>query len=131
LMWGWPNTWADLVKNGTPVKFMQKPAEGMITWMCGFALVAGGEGSEDEAYDFINASLEPSAGKALIEKYGYGHSNLSSFAEVDPARLEQLGMSGDVADFLAKSNFLRARPEEQRQRLIELWDKAKASAAVQ
>ncbi|HWA42223.1 MAG TPA: extracellular solute-binding protein [Hypericibacter adhaerens] len=131
LMWGWPNTWADLVKNGTPVKFMQKPAEGMITWMCGFALIAGGEGPEDEAYDLINASLEPAAGKALIEKYGYGHSNLKSFAEVDPKRLEALGMSGDVAGFLAKSNFLRARAEDQRQRLIELWNKAKTNAAVQ
>jgi spermidine/putrescine-binding protein len=131
LLWGWPNTWADLVKNGTPVKFMQKPAEGMITWMCGFALIEGAEGSEDEAYDFINASLEPAAGKALIEKYGYGHSNLKSFAEVDPKRLEQLGMSGDVAGFLAKSNFLRARSEDQRQKLIELWNEAKTSAAVQ
>src|SRR5690606_15271901 len=103
MFWGWPNSWSSLDAAGVPVRYMQNPAEGLISWTCGFALIAGGSGSEEEAYAFIDASLAPESGKALIEKYGYGHSNLESFGLVDEDRLASPGMSGDLAAFLGHS----------------------------
>lgn len=126
LAWGWPNSFSNLRKQGVPVAYMLQPKEGIVTWLCGLARTKGGKASEEEVYDFINALLAPQSGKALIENFGYGHSNAKSLELVDKDTLAQLGMDGDVAQFLAAGNFLGAMPVDQRQRLIDMWESVKA-----
>jgi spermidine/putrescine-binding protein len=126
LAWGWPNSFSNLRNQGLPVAYMLNPKEGIVTWLCGLARLKGGKASEEEVYDFINALLDPQSGKALIENFGYGHSNARSLEQVDKAKLAQLGMDGDVAQFLAAGNFLGAMPVDQRQRLIDMWESTKA-----
>jgi spermidine/putrescine transport system substrate-binding protein len=44
-----------------------RPAEGSSLWLCGFVNMADAPGSEDKAYDFVNAFLDPSSTSALVE----------------------------------------------------------------
>ena len=125
MFWGWPNTWVSLEEAGVPVAYMSNPDEGVVSWACGFVVSAKSSADETEIYDFINASVAPESGNALMTKYGYGHSNLKSFETVDQATLAKLGLSGDVSDILSKGNMLQARSDEQRKKLIQLWEEAK------
>ena len=124
--WGWPNSFANLKSQGVPVTWMSAPVEGPVTWMCGLAYLSGSTAPKEQVYDFINALTAPESGKALLENFGYGHSNAKALAMVDPALLDSLGIGGDPAEYLANSNFLGAMPVDQRQRLIEMWEAVKA-----
>lgn len=131
MFWGWPNTWVALQEAGIPVTYMSDPAEGIVSWACGFVIPKDARADEEEIYDFINASLEPDAGKALIEKYAYGHSNLQSFEGIGPETLQKMGLATDVGAMLSKGNMLMARDEAQRKKLIELWEQAKLLGGAQ
>lgn len=126
LAWGWPNSVKNLKAQGVPVEFMREPKEGLVTWLCGFARLASGSVSDEEAYDFINALESPESGKALVQNFGYGHANAKALALVPKEELAALGLSGDVGQFLAKGNFLGPMPEAQRRRLVEMWETIKA-----
>lgn len=128
MFWGWPSTWVDLQKAGVPVEYMSNPKEGVVGWACGLVISKNSTANEAELYDFINAEIDPKSGQALMAKYGYGHSNQKSFEGVDAKTLDKLGLSGDVGSLLTKGNLLSARPEEQRKKLIELWEQAKLEA---
>jgi putative spermidine/putrescine transport system substrate-binding protein/spermidine/putrescine transport system substrate-binding protein len=59
--------WSDSVRTlrsqGIPIAI----APPLLTWVCGYALNADAPGSEEQAYDFLNALLDPMGGKVLIE----------------------------------------------------------------
>lgn len=122
--WAWNEAVLNLTEQGVPVKYMT-PKEGIFTWVCGLALGKNGEGSEDQAYDFLNAMLEPDAGKNLIETFGYGHANRKSFDLVDPELVAQLGLA-DLDGMLATTNFYDVIPPEPREKLVALFDQVKA-----
>jgi spermidine/putrescine transport system substrate-binding protein len=122
--WAWNEAVLNLTAQGVPVKYM-KPKEGIFTWVCGLALGKNGEGSEDQAYDFLNAMLEPASGKAMIEEFGYGHANRKSFDLVDPELIAQMGLA-DLDGMLATTNFYDVIPPEPREKLVGLFDQVKA-----
>jgi spermidine/putrescine transport system substrate-binding protein len=122
--WAWNEAVLNLSKQGIPVKYM-KPKEGIFTWVCGLALGKEGEGSEDQAYDFLNSMLDPDSGKALIENFGYGHSNRKSFDLVDPEQVKAMGLA-DLDGMLATTNFYDPIPPEPREKLVALFDQVKA-----
>jgi spermidine/putrescine-binding protein len=122
--WAWNEAVINLSNQGVPVKYM-KPKEGLFTWVCGLALGKNGEGSEDQAYDFLNAMLDPDSGKNLIESFGYGHANRKSFDLVDPELIAQMGLS-DLDGMLATTNFYDVIPPVQREKLVGLFDQVKA-----
>ena len=124
--WGWPNSFKNLSKQGVPVSYMVKPKEKLVTWLCGFAVLKSASAPQDEIYDFINALEDPQSGKALIENWGYGHANAESLKAANKADLEALGLGGDPNEFLANGNLLGPMPEEQRARLVKMWDAVKA-----
>lgn len=95
-----------------------------LTWACGYALNTAAPGSEDQAYEFLDALLDPAAGKVLIE-WGYGHSNRESFNVADPAAVAALGM-GDIDEFFANGRFFDVVNRENRDRLIAMWSEAQA-----
>ncbi len=124
--WGWPNSYSNLVKEGVAVDYMLSPEEGLVTWTCGLARLKNGNAPDEEVYDFINALTSAETGKKLVENFGYGHTNTEGLAMVDPQQLEAFGMAGDPSAFIAEGNLMGPMPEDQRQRLIQIWETIKA-----
>ena len=100
--------------------------EPLITWMCGLSLSTTGTGSEEEAYDYINAMLDPASGAAMFDTYGYGHGNANTSGLIDPERTVGTAMGGDPAEILARGVFSKAMPPAKRARLYQLWYEAQA-----
>jgi spermidine/putrescine-binding protein len=122
--WAWNEAVWNLKDEGYDVEYLN-PKEGMYTWVCGLALINGSEGSEEQAYDFLNAMLSTDSGVNLINEFGYGHANQKSFAEIDPAHLEVLGIA-DVDKMLAGTNFYEQMPTALRDRMVTIFDEVKA-----
>lgn len=124
--WGWPNSFATLKKQNVPVNFMLEPKEGLVTWECGFTIAATSKVPEQQVYDFIDALEAPQSGEALVNNFGYGHSNQKALERVSKERLQELGLAGDANETIQKGNLMGPMPEQQRQRLIEAWTQIKA-----
>lgn len=122
--WAWNEAMWNLKSEGYDVEYL-KPKEGIFTWVCGLALINGSEGSEDQAYDFLNAMLSTDSGVNLINEFGYGHANQKSFAGIDPAHLEELGIA-DVDKMLAETNFYKQMPSAMREKMVTIFDEVKA-----
>lgn len=123
--YAWNGSATNLQKQGVPIKFMN-PKEGIWTWVCGLCLLKDGPGSEDQQYDFLNAFLAPESGKALVEMYGYGHSNAETFKLVAPERLAELGIA-DPEGMMAKARISLPMTPEFREKVIEAFDEIQAS----
>lgn len=121
-------TWADsareLQKQGLPVKFA-KPKEGTLAWTCGLALHKSAP-HLDKAYDLIDGMLAPDVGAYCIETFGYGHSNVKSFAGIDEAVLTSAGLARDPEVVLGSSHFQPAIGNELTDRINQDWDRVKA-----
>ncbi len=85
-------TWNDGVaaakREGVPVTFNRAAKEGAATWFCGYVNFKDGPGSEDRAYDFINAFLEPRTAPVLLEQFGYAMTNDAAMAEIPAEALK-------------------------------------------
>ena len=122
--YAWNSALITLKAQGVPVKYMN-PKEGIYTWVCGFALINGGEGDEDLAYDYLNATLDTSAGEYLMNEYGYGHSNAKTFEVVPKARQLELGIQDPVAHIAGSKYFEEIAPDV-REKYIRLFEEIKA-----
>ena len=108
-------------KEGMPVEII----EPLQTWMCGLSIGANGPGSEDAAYDYINAMLDPASGVELFDEYGYGHGNANSADLIDPDRIEGTGID-DPVELFSRGVFTSGLPPAKKARLIQLWYEAQA-----
>jgi len=108
-------------KDGLPIVIV----EPLLTWMCGFQLSTSGTGSEDQAYEYIDAMLDPRSGVELFDQYGYGHGNINTVDLIDPARFAGTGID-DPAGTFARGVFSKATPPSKRARLLQLWFEAQA-----
>lgn len=108
-------------REGLPVVVV----EPLLTWMCGLSITTNGEASEDEAYDYINAMLDPRSGAALFDEYGYGHGNARSVDLIDPDTLIGTGVDDPVGTF-ARGIYTAALPPAKKARLFQLWFEAQA-----
>ncbi len=97
----------------------------LMTWMCGLSLSANGKGSEDQAYDYINAMLDTQSGVALFDQYQYGHANAKTVDLLDPDKIEGLGIN-DPASFFERGLFTGATPPAKESKLYQLWFEAQA-----
>lgn len=120
--WSWNDGVVYLQADNYPVGFQREAEEGSSTFFCGYVNVKDGPGSEDKVYDFINAWLEPSAGKALLDTIGYGHTSTEAMATIadEPAVAE--GLSEIDVPILAQT----PNDPEQRQRQLAEFEKIKA-----
>jgi spermidine/putrescine-binding protein len=100
--------------------------EPLITWMCGLSVSTNGRASADQAYDYINAMLDPQSGVELFNQYGYGHGNSNSAALIEPDRAAGTGID-DPAGTFARGVFSSALPPAKKARLFQLWFEAQAS----
>jgi spermidine/putrescine transport system substrate-binding protein len=119
----WNSSAATLVDQGVPVKYAN-PKEGILSYCCGLMLIKGGE-NEADAYDLLDAMIDPAAGKWLIEKQGYGHSNKKAFALVDDAVLKKRGLPKDPTTLLTSGVF--SRENKRVQALQQMFESVKAA----
>lgn len=120
----WNETVVTLKQQGVPVKYMH-PKEGVLTWVCGLALVKDGAGDEQQKYDLINAMLDPEVGVYMVNQYGYGHSNSKSYELVERSRLEELGIE-DPDALLVRTTFFDEMPAEMRETVNGKFEEVKA-----
>jgi spermidine/putrescine transport system substrate-binding protein len=122
--YAWNASVVQLKKQGVPVAYMN-PKEGILTWVCGMALVVGATGDEQAAYDFIDAMIEPESGQYMIDSFGYGHSNHKSFELVKPERLAELGLK-DPAALFKQGVFFEETPTAFKEKYIQMFEAVKA-----
>lgn len=122
--WTWTDSYTALRWEEVPVTFMF-PKEGLSTWMCGFVRIKGGEGSEEQAYEYLNAALDPQVGKYLIDQWGYGHSNTKAYELSESQIAADIGMTKDINKFLKGSRFQGEIAPAQREKMIELFETIK------
>lgn len=121
--WAWNATVVELKKQNAPIVYMH-PKEGLFTWVCGLSLVKSGTGDEQQAYDYLNAMLDPSSGKVLAE-WGYGHSNRRTFDVVPKEQLEAMGIP-DPVELMKTSHVYHPIPPAVKEKLIKVFDQVKA-----
>ena len=90
--WSWNDSIALLRAQEFPVGFQRQAKEGASSWFCGYINLKDAPGSEDKAYDFINAWLDDGTAKGLLENFGYATTQTAGMATIT---LEEL-KAGDV-----------------------------------
>jgi len=120
--WSWNDGVVYLQEDDYPVGFQREATEGSSTFFCGFVNVKDGPGDEERAYDFINAWMEPSAGKALLDTIGYGHSSTEAMETIKDEPSVAEGLADIDVPVLAQT----PNDPEQRQRQLAEFEKIKA-----
>ena len=90
--WSWNDGVANMRRENVPVAFNRTPKEGVASWFCGYVNFKDAPGSEDKAYDFINAWLDHGSAKGLLANFGYAHANDVAMKDIPEADLK----AGDV-----------------------------------
>ncbi|MDB6179887.1 ABC transporter substrate-binding protein [Paracoccus fistulariae] len=122
IAWSWNDGVVYLQEDDYPVGFQRSPVEGSSTFFCGFVNVKDGPGVEQKAYDFINAWLEPSAGKGLLDAIGYGHTSTEAMATIADEPAVKAGLSELDVPVLAQT----PNDPAQRERQLAEFEKIKA-----
>jgi putative spermidine/putrescine transport system substrate-binding protein/spermidine/putrescine transport system substrate-binding protein len=125
LAWAWNDAAVQSAAAGAPIKSKRDTDEGLSTWVCGYVLFKNAPGSVDKAYDFLSAVNDPEVAKVLVNDWGYGQGNAKGMAGVDPAVLQEKGYA-DVQKFVDKTLFQAPVPNEQKQRMINEFEKIKS-----
>ena len=123
--WAWNETPVTMQAEGHPVAMKRDTEEGLSTWVCGYSLLAHGEGNEQKAYDYINAFLSESAATYLVNDWGYGHSNLAAMESMDQEALASMGYD-NLAKFRANTLWQAPIPTALREKMIAEFEKIKA-----
>ncbi len=122
--WAWTDSYLALKGEGVPVKFMF-PEEGLSTWMCGMVMTKDAPGSEEQAYAYMNAMLDPKVGKVLIDDWGYGHANAESYKLAESELAIELGLTSDLGKFLEGTRFQGEIEPAKREKMIEIFETVK------
>ena len=120
--WSWNDGVAAMRREGVPVAFNRTPKEGVASWFCGYVNFKDAPGSEDKAYDFINAWLAPPSAKGLLETFGYASTNDVAMKEISPDALKAADVD-PVDGILLSQTPISA---EQRGRMLEEFENIKA-----
>jgi spermidine/putrescine transport system substrate-binding protein len=122
ISWAWNETYPTMRDEGRPIAFQRAPAEGTSVWLCGMVNMANGPGSEDKAYDYLNAFLSAESAPTLVEN-GYGSANAVALNEaMTPEDLEAVGLGQVDAPLFAQTPI----PIEMREAHAELFEQIKA-----
>ncbi|WP_413988167.1 extracellular solute-binding protein [Labrys okinawensis] len=125
LAWAWNDTATQLAKAGTRAERNVNTDEGATTWVCGYVRFKDAPGSEDKAYDFINAMNDPDNASYMVKEWGYGVSNAKGMASVDPKLLKDKGYAPEDQK-PEKMLFQSPLPNELKQKMIAEFEKIKA-----
>src|SRR3546814_2509078 len=64
--WAWNETPVTMQAEGHPVAMKRDTKEGLSTWVCGYSLLAGGQGNEEKVYDYIRSEEHTSELQSLM-----------------------------------------------------------------
>ena len=120
----WNSSYARLLKQGINVEWMN-PKEGIITWCDTQVLLNSGSASDDEKYDYLNATLEPIAGKFMIEEFGFGSANKLAFEIADKTLMKEFGYS-DPQSLIEGSVLMEAFDPMVREKCNTMFEEVKA-----
>jgi spermidine/putrescine transport system substrate-binding protein len=120
--WSWNDSIALMREEGFPVGFQRQAAEGASSWFCGYVNFKDAPGSEDKAYDFINAWLAHGSAKGLLDNFGYAHSNDAAMSEISAEDLTAADVNPIDTTLLAQTPIDTA----VRDRMLEEFEKIKA-----
>lgn len=123
--WAWNETPTTMAAEGHPVAASRDNKESITTWVCGFVMLKDGEGSEDKAYDYINAFMEERSANYMVDAWGYGHANRAALNKMDKKLLESKGF-GDIEGYFKTSLFQAATASSLREKMIAEFEKIKA-----
>ena len=101
--WSWNDAVALLKSQNFPVGFQRQAKEGASSWFCGWVNLKNGPGSEDKAYDFINAWTGADAAPSLLKNVGYASTNATVMAAQDPAALKAADVDPVTSTLLAQT----------------------------
>ena len=101
--WGWNDAIALLRAQDYPIGFQRQAKEGASSFTCGYINLKDGPGSEDKAYDFINAWLDHDSAKGLLSVIGYASANAVSMGMIDPALLKAADVDTVTTTLLAQT----------------------------
>ena len=121
ISWAWNEVAVVLASEKHPVEMKIDTKEGASTWVCGYVKLANAPGSEQKAYDFIDAFLSDSAATYLLTEWGYGHTNETV--------MNSIGAENGFADLESYTkNTLMQSPLDPkiREKMIKDFEKIKA-----
>jgi spermidine/putrescine transport system substrate-binding protein len=120
--WAWNETYPTLKDEGRPIAFQRETTEGSSVWLCGLVNMTDGAGSDDKAYDYVNAFLDARTTMPLVAT-GWGHANASAMADqITAADLETSGLGAINVPIFAQVSV----SNEQRERHAETFEMIKA-----
>lgn len=122
IAWTWNDSVALLQEEGFPVGFQRQAEEGASNWVCGMVNMKDAPGSEDKAYDFINAWLDPASAQGLLDGFGYVHTNTAGMEQIAAEELEAAFVSPIDTTLLTQVPMDLA----MRERMLEEFEKIKA-----
>ncbi|MDH2325463.1 extracellular solute-binding protein [Cereibacter sp. SYSU M97828] len=120
--WSWNDGVALMQNDGYPVAFNREAAEGASSFFCGYVNFKNGPGSEDKAYDFMNAWLAPESAQVLVDNIGYAHTNDAGMAMIAPEDVENAHLSAVDGTLLAQTPI----DTRMRDRMVETFEQIKA-----
>lgn len=101
--WSWNDSIALMRQEGFDVGFQRQAKEGASTWFCGYVNFKDAPGSEDKAYDFINAWLDQGSAKGLLDNFGYAATNDAGMAKISAEELVAADVSPVDGTLLAQT----------------------------
>jgi len=122
--YAWNSAVKSLLSQGVPVAYAV-PKEGILNWLCGLSIVNSGSGDEELIYEFLDAWLDPEAGRFLIEEYGYGHSNAVSFEISDPEKVASLGFPSNPIEMLDNGIMFQPYDPVVLENMVNMFDEVK------
>lgn len=120
--WTWNDTVVLLKGEGFPIGFQRQAKEGASTFFCGYINMKDGPGSEDKAYDYVNAFLAPTSAQALLDNIGYASTNDAGIALISAEDLAKAEMTPVEGIQLAQTPLDQA----MRQRMLEEFELIKS-----
>ena len=122
---GWSTSITTLRDQGVSVAYAN-PKEGLVNWLCGFSILPSSEIDEDLIYEFLDAWLDPRAGRYLIEEQGMGHSSAEAFKAADPELVDALGFPSNPDTMLDRGIMYRPMDPKVQGKMMEMLDEVRA-----
>lgn len=122
LAWSWNDSIALMRSEGFDVGFQRQAKEGAATWFCGYVNLKDGPGSEDKAYDFINAWIDPASAQGLLDNFGYASSNAEGMKTIPAEGLKAADVDPITSTLLSQVPIDHA----MRDRMLEEFENIKA-----
>lgn len=88
IAWSWNDTVAILSGENFPIGFQRQAKEGASSWFCGYINLKDAPGSEEKAYDYINAFLDYTTEPVLLKTIGYATTETVSMSKIPEADLK-------------------------------------------